>query len=192
VTLVSSDTGDRTRHFASIERKHGAPAGHWLDLLAELGDAKYPEQMALLQEGHGFSRAHANALVMYHRGSPTSRRFATHEDWFAQQSPEAAATVAAVFAAIHGRVQGLEPVIAWNQPMLRNAAGYVIGCSAATHHISINPFSTTVMDRFRAQLVSIPGGKVTAHLFSVPFDWTVDADLLEELVEARIAELDGD
>lgn len=190
--MTAADPGDRTRHFAAIERKHGLPASHWLDLLAELGEARYPEQMALLQEGHGFSRAHANALVMYHRGSPTSRRFATHQDWLAEQSPEAAATASAVFAAIQGRVQGLEPVIAWNQPMLRNAAGYVIGCSAATRHISINPFSETVMDRFRTQLGSIPGGKVTAHLFSVPFDWDVDADLLAELVEARLAELDDD
>ena len=72
---MATDPGDRTRHFAAIERKHGLPASHWLGLLAELGEAKYPEQMALLQEGHGFSRDHANALVMYHRGSPSSRRF---------------------------------------------------------------------------------------------------------------------
>jgi hypothetical protein len=37
----------------------------------------YDEQMALLQGDHGFSRAHANAVVMYTRGSTTSRRFST-------------------------------------------------------------------------------------------------------------------
>lgn len=186
---MATDPGDRTRHFAAIERKHGLPASHWLGLLAELGDAKYPEQMALLQEGHGFSRAHANALVMYHRGSPSSRRFASHDDWLAQQTPEAAATVRAVFAAIHERVAGLEPVIAWNQPMLRNDDGYVIGCSAASRHISINPFSTEVMDRFRERLEAITGGKVTSHLFSVPLGWAVDGDLLADVVRARLAEL---
>ncbi len=186
---MAADPGDRTRHFAAIERKHGLPASHWLGLLAELGEAKYPEQMALLQEGHGFSRAHANALVMYHRGSPSSRRFTTHEDWLAQQAPEAADAVRAVFAAIHERVAGLAPVIAWNQPMLRNADGYVIGCSAATRHISINPFSAAVMDRFRTRLDAIPGGNVTSHLFSVPFGWAVDGALLGEMVAARLAEL---
>lgn len=186
---MSTDSGDRTRHFAAIERKHGLPASHWLGLLAELGEAKYPEQMALLQEGHGFSRAHANALVMYHRGSPSSRRFATHDEWLAQQAPEAADTVRAVFAAIHERIDGLEPVIAWNQPMLRNADGYVIGCSAASRHISINPFSTVVMDSFRKRLEAIVGGKVTAHLFSVPLGWVVDGELLADMVRDRLAEV---
>lgn len=186
---MATDPGDRTRHFAAIERKHGLPASHWLGLLADLGDAKYPEQMALLQEGHGFSRGHANALVMYHRGSPSSRRFASHDDWLAQQSPDAAATVRAVFAAIHERVAGLEPVIAWNQPMLRHHTGYVIGCSAASKHVSINPFSTVVMDRFRARLEAIRGGNVTSHLFSVPFGWPVDGELLAEMVTVRLTEL---
>lgn len=186
---MAADPGDRTRHFVSIERKHGLPASHWLGLLADVGEATYAEQMALLQEGHGFSRTHANALVMYHRGSPSSRRFTTHDDWLAQQTPEAAATVRAIFAAIHERVAGLEPVIAWNQPMLRNADGYVIGCSAASKHVSINPFSTEVMDRFRSRLEAITGGKVTSHLFSVPFNWAVDGTLLADLVTARLTEL---
>lgn len=186
---MPDDPGDRTRHFPAIERKHGLPASHWLGLLDELGEAKYPEQMALLQEGHGFSRTHANALVMYHRGSASSRRFATQEEWFTQQSPEATKLVRAIFAAIHRNVDGLEPVVAWNQPMLRNASGYVIGCSAASRHISINPFSPAVIEQFRPRLEALPGGKVTSHLFSVPFDWEVDADLLTDIVSARISEL---
>jgi hypothetical protein len=47
------------------------------------------------------------------------------------------------------------------------------------------------MDRFRDRLSAIAGGNVTAHLFSVPFGWTVDADLLADLVSARLAELDA-
>jgi uncharacterized protein YdhG (YjbR/CyaY superfamily) len=189
---MASDSGDRTRHFAAIERKHGLPASHWLGLLAELGDAKYPEQMALLQEGHGFSRSHANALVMYHRGSASSRRFSDHDDWFAQQTPDAAATARAIFAAITAAVDGLEPVIAWNQPMLRTARGYVIGCSAATRHLSLNPFSAVVIEQFRARLEALPDVTVTRHIFSVPLGWDVDQQLLADLVDARLAELAGD
>jgi uncharacterized protein YdhG (YjbR/CyaY superfamily) len=186
---MASDSGDRTRHFDAIERKHGLPASHWLGLLAGLGDAKYPEQMALLQEGHGFSRAHANALVMYHRGSASSRRFSTHDDWFAQQTPEAAATARAIFAAITSAFPALEAVVAWNQPMLRTGEGYVIGCSAATRHLSLNPFSTEVIEQFRARLEALPGGKVTRHIFSVPIGWAVDHELLADLVSARLTEL---
>lgn len=37
--------------------------------MAELVDQKYPEQIAHLRENYGFAQAHANALVMYSRGS---------------------------------------------------------------------------------------------------------------------------
>ena len=184
--MTAADPGDRTRHFAAIERKHGLPASHWLDLLAELGEAKYPEQMALLQKGHGFSRTHANALVMYHRGSPTSRRFATHDDWLAQQSPEAAATASAVFAAIQGRVQGLEPVIAWNQPMLRRGTQYVFGLSAAKRHLTLAAMATGAIEALGPRLDGLGTNKKT---ITVPHDWDVDAGLLVELVRLRLAEL---
>jgi len=61
-------SGDRSVHFPAIEKKHGAPITKWIKLLEKLGDAKYPEQIAFLREKHGFSQAHANALVMYVRG----------------------------------------------------------------------------------------------------------------------------
>lgn len=189
---MSTDSGDRSKHFASIERKHGQPATHWLGLLAEMGEAKYPEQMALLQEGHGFSRAHANALVMYHRGSTTSRRFDSHADWMRQQDPAAAATARSLFDAITGRIGGLDATIAWNQPVLRNAGGYVIGCSAAARHLTLNPFSKQVIEHFRDRLAAIPAGKVSKHTFIVPIGWEVDGDLLADVAKARIDEFDAD
>lgn len=75
--------------------------------------------------------------------------------------------------------------------MLRNTKGYVIGCSAASKHVSLNPFSMVVMDRFHDRLGAIAGGNVTSHLFSVPLGWTVDSDLLAGLVSARLTELDA-
>jgi uncharacterized protein YdhG (YjbR/CyaY superfamily) len=187
---MSDESGDRTRYFAAIERKHGLAVGHWLELLSELGEAKYPEQMALLQEGHGFSRTHANAVVMYHRGSTSSRRYAGHAEWMRQQSPEVAATARALLAAITSRVDGLDSVIAWNQPVLRHPGGYVIGCSAASRHLTLNPFSKHVIDAFRDRLARIPSGRVSKHTFIVPIGWEADGDLLVDLVTARIDEFD--
>ena len=40
--------------------------------MKRLAGKRYPEQMAYLRENHGFSQAHANALVMYSRGSTSS------------------------------------------------------------------------------------------------------------------------
>ena len=184
---MATTSGDRSKQFPAIERKHGQPVQHWFDLLAEHGKTKYDEQMALLREGHGFSQAHANAVVMTHRGSTTTRRFADADAYFDSLDAEKATTARAIFAAIRKRVKGLELVTAWNQPMLRNEAGYVFGLSAASKHLTLNPMSGLVMAAFADRL---DGLKVNKHTFIVPPDWKVDAALLQAMVEARIAELD--
>lgn len=159
---------------------------HWFDLLAASGATKYDEQMALLQEGHGFSRAHANAVVMTHRGSTTTRRFATPEDWFAAVDPVGAATARASFAAIGRSVKGLELVTAWNQPMLKRGTDYVFGLSVQTKHITMGPMGAGVIAAFAEQLADYTCGKKT---FNVPLDWKVDGPLLVSMVRFRLAEL---
>jgi uncharacterized protein YdhG (YjbR/CyaY superfamily) len=166
---MDGSDGDRTKFFPAIERKHGGPISSWLDRLAELGDAKYPEQVAHLREDHGFSQAHANALVMYFRGSPTSKRFNSPEGYFAAVDPRAARTAKAIFAAATEAHPELELVVAWNQPMLRAPDGrYVLGLSVATNHILVNPFSGAVLDAFASELQEFPTLKKT---FKVPVDW---------------------
>ena len=184
--MMADNSGDRSKHFPVIERKHGQPIQHWFDLLADHGDAKYDEQMALLREGHGFSQAHANAVVMTHRGSTTTRRFADPDSYFDSLNPVQAKTARAIFAAIQKRVKGLELVTAWNQPMLRNESGYVFGLSAATAHLTLSPMSGAVMESFAGRLGGLKANKKT---FIVPSDWKVDAALLQAIVEARISEI---
>jgi uncharacterized protein YdhG (YjbR/CyaY superfamily) len=183
---VATTSGDRSQQFPAIERKHGQPVQHWFDLLAEHGDAKYDEQMALLREGHGFSQAHANAVVMTHRGSTTTRRFADPEAFFDSLDPVKATTARAIFAAIQKNVNGLELVTAWNQPMLRNGSGYLFGLSAASKHLTLSPWSGDVIEQFAERLTGL---KVNKKTFIVPVDWKVDAGLLRDMVKARIAEL---
>jgi len=178
--------GDRARYFPAIERAHGRPIQEWFDLLAAAGPASYNAQMALLRHDHGFSRTHANAVVMTHRGSPSARRVASPDAWFAALPPDHARTAQAVFAAITDRHPDLDLVIAWNQPILRTAAGYVFGVSAATRHLTCNPFSAEVLQKYAPQLA---GGRLNAHTFSVPIGWPVDAPLLDRMVAARLAEL---
>ncbi|MBU6330246.1 MAG: fibronectin type III domain-containing protein, partial [Acidobacteria bacterium] len=93
-----------------------------------------------------------NAVVMTHRGSTTTRRYATAEDYFATLDGQKAATARAIFAAITEKVKGLELVTARNQPMLRAESGYVFGLSAATNHLTLNPFSAAVMTEFAERL----------------------------------------
>jgi uncharacterized protein YdhG (YjbR/CyaY superfamily) len=183
---VAEASGDRTKYFPAIERQHGGPISMWLERLADLGDAKYPAQIAYLRENHGFSQAHANALVMYVRNSPTSKRFTTPDDYFASVDPEAATTARAVFSAITTTYPDLELVIAWNQPMLRIYGKYVIGLSVARRHILLNPFSAAVLAEFADELREYTVNKRT---FQVPIDWKVDSRLLCGMTEVRLAEL---
>jgi uncharacterized protein len=179
-------TGERARFFPAIERKHGGPISMWIERLSELGDAKYPEQIAFLREDHGFSQAHANALVMYTRGSTSSRRIASPEDWFATLDPVPAATSRQIFGATTKHLPELQLVIAWNKPMLRTDDNfYVLGLSVASRHILVNPFSEAVLAQFSGEL---RGYGLNKRTIKVPLDWTVDEALLVRIATARLAE----
>jgi uncharacterized protein YdhG (YjbR/CyaY superfamily) len=179
-------SGNRSAHFPRIEKKHGKPVSYWLKQLASLRSDKYQDQIDLLRERHGFSREHANALVMYHRGSPSSKRHADAGQYFATLDATKARTVKAIFRAVQAKHKGLELVMAWNQPMLRKGTAYVIGISVSKNHITINPFSKAVMDQFRRALAEYDPLK---HTFKVPIDWKVDSRLLQNMAKARLAEV---
>ena len=183
---MAVDDGDRTKHFPAIERKHGGPISIWIDRLRDLGESRYPEQIAYLRENHGFSQAHANALVMYVRQSPTSKRFRTPEEFFATLTPEAATTAIRIFAVVQKAHPSLELVMAWNHPMLRVDGKYVLGLSVAKHHVLLNPFSADLIAGFDDRL---EGYRTNKKTFAVPLDWTIDRALLLDLARARLDEL---
>lgn len=184
---MAGNDGDRTRHFPAIEKKHGGKIQQWIKMVKDLGDAKYPEQINFLRENHGFSQAHANAVVMYARGSESSRRHDTPEAFLAKVNKEAADTVRAIFAAATRKNKGLDLVIAWNQPCLRKGKSYVLGISVSKQHLTLNPFSKDVIDSFATRLADLG---VSKHTFKVPYGWKPDAALLDALVKARLAEID--
>ena len=141
--------------------------------------------MAFLRDEHGFSRTHANAVVMHFRGSTTSKRFATVDDLFGSLDPIKAQTIKAIFASIQKKFPKLELVVAWNQPILRIDSHYVLGVSASKNHLTINPFSTAALADSATRLQKY---KVNKNTFTVPVDWKIDAALLHALVKSRLAE----
>ena len=179
-----SASGDRAAHFPAIEKKHGKPVSHWLTLLADLGDAKYPQQIALLRERHEFSQAHANALVMYARGSTSSKRFASPSEYFASIGPAKAKTIRAIIGAIRKKHPNLELVMAWNQPMLRHGDRYVFGMSASTNHLLIAPWDVRVLKSLSAKLKSYDVNKKTVK---IPIGWKVDAVLLDAMIRPQLS-----
>ena len=183
---MASTDGDRSKFFPAIEKKHGEKVAFWLKRLKDLETDKYPEQIAYLKENYGFSQAHANALVMYFRGSTTSKRFDGPDSYFKKLEPKTAKTMKAVFGAVTAKHKGLELVMAWNQPMLRNKNGYVLGLSVSKNHITINPFSVDVLEKNMKKLAPF---KVNKYTFQVPLNWDADALLLNSLAKARITEI---
>jgi len=182
--MVTKDPS-REAHFPAIEKRYGEPMRYWFGVMKKLEGKKYPEQIAHLRENFGFSQAHANALVMYSRGSTSAQRFNTLSDYYKSISPEQAKTVRAIFKAIQGKYPKLELVVAWNQPMLRDGSKYVFGVSATKGYLLMAPWSTEVLEDFRPKL---EGYKVNKKTIQIPSDWDVDSKLLIQMVKARLAE----
>jgi uncharacterized protein YdhG (YjbR/CyaY superfamily) len=183
---MASPSGDRSAHWPAIERRYGHPMDHWFALMKTVQGRRYPEQMALLQEEHGFSRAHANAVVQFCRGSVTTRKFETLDDYLADREPAIRATVESIFSTIRRTHPDLDLVIAWNQPMLKAGDDYVFGVGTAKAHILLAPWGTDVLQRCAPLLEGYTVNKKTVR---VPAAWDVDAALLEAMIGLRLEEL---
>jgi uncharacterized protein len=152
---------------------------HWFAVVRSVDSGKYDEQMAALQGEHGFSRTHANAVVMYVRGSTTSRRHDTLDDYLAAAAPDVASTVRAVLGSIRGSYPELDLVIAWNHPILTRGDDYVFGVSAARAHVLLGPWNADVLADLAPRLQGYVVNKKTVR---VPAGWDVDDDLLRDMV----------
>lgn len=178
--------GDREKYFPLIEKKYGEKMSFWFKVMKELDGEKYPVQIAHLKENYGFSQAHANALVMYSRGSASSKRFETPAEFFKTVTPQQAKTMKAIFKAIQSKYPELELVIAWNQPMLKLDKHYLFGCSAATNHILIAPWNQDVLKKYAPKFKEY---KVNKKTIGLPNDWAVDAKVLQAMMKESLAAL---
>jgi uncharacterized protein YdhG (YjbR/CyaY superfamily) len=179
---------DRASYFPAIEKKYGQPMQYWFDQMAERADQKYPEQVAFLKEEHGFSQAHANALVMYCRGSKSSRRVNSLDEYLAECDATTQKTVHAIFRAITSKYRKAEIVIAWNKPMVKIDDAYVFGVAVLARYLLIAPWDASVIDEFRPRLADYTVNKKTIQ---VPLDWKPDVALLRDMVAARLASVQG-
>ena len=178
--------GDREKYFPLIEKKYGEKMSFWFKVMKELDGEKYPVQITHLKENYGFSQAHANALVMYSRGSASSKRFETPAEFFKTVTPQQAKTMKAIFKAIQSKYPELELVIAWNQPMLKLDKHYLFGCSAATNHILIAPWNQDVLKKYAPKFKEY---KVNKKTIGLPNDWAVDAKVLQAMMKESLAAL---
>ena len=175
----------REAHFPAIEKRYGEKMSYWFKVMKEIKGDKYPQQVAHLRENYGFSQAHANALVMYSRGSTSSRRHDTPADYYKTIDPKQATTLRKIFRTIQSKYPKTELVIAWNQPMLKLGNDYIFGATATKKHILMSPWSSDVLADFADRLEHLELKKKT---IGVPNDWKVEEKLILDMVKARIAE----
>lgn len=176
----------REAHFPAIEKRYGEKMAYWFKIMAKLEGKKYAEQVAHLRENYGFSQAHANALVMYMRGSESSVRFATLTDYYKSIPAQQAKTIKAIFRAITSKYPQLELVIAWNQPMVKLDKNYIFGASASSKHVLIAPWDQDVLKEFAPKFKE---GNALKKTIQLPIDWDVDAKLLQAVIKASLANL---
>ena len=177
------NSSDRESFFPKIEKKHGQPMKYWFQVMKDISDWKYPEQIAYLKEEHGFSQAHANALVMYSRGSKSAKRFNTIEDFLRNEDPVKKKTVKAIFKAIQKKYPETELVIAWNKPMLKFEDKYIFGVALATNHILLAPFDANILKKLAPKLKDY---KVLKKTIQVPVDWKVEEKLLHSMISMQL------
>jgi uncharacterized protein YdhG (YjbR/CyaY superfamily) len=156
---------------------------YWFAVMKEIVDLKYPQQIAFLKEEHGFSQAHANALVMYSRGSKSSKRFDDLEGYLKVQDEVKSKTIRKIFKVIQKKYPKLELVIAWNQPMLKMGSEYLFGASILKNHILIAPWNPKVLSAMKQDL---QGYKVNKKTVQVPVDWKVDEKLLLKMIKLNL------
>ena len=175
----------REAHFPAIEKRYGEKMSYWHKVMKEIADEKYPQQIAYLRENYGFSQAHANALVMYSRGSVSSKKFSTMAEYLKTVDPVQVKTVKTMFKAIQTKYPQLKVEIAWNKPMLKDGDKYVFAISCSKKHILIHPWSSKVIKDFAPRMDELD---LKLKTIGVPNDWKVDTKLLTDMVKARMAE----
>jgi len=180
--------GNREKFFPAIEKKYGEKMAYWFAAMKKLEGKKYPEQIAFLRENYGFSQAHANAVVMYSRGSTSSKRHENPTEYFKSIDPKQAKKIREIFKVIRDKFPQLELVIAWNQPMLKSGTEYVFGASVSKNHISIAPWGEVLKD-FAPKFEKLEGVRVLKKTIAIPNDWEVDTRLLLAMIAARLKEL---
>ena len=159
---------------------------YWFEQMASVAGLKYAEQIAFLRENHAFSQAHANALVLYCRGSVSAKRFDTVQQYLTGVDETKRITATAILDTITKKYPGSTTVIAWNKPMVKIGDEYVFSLSVHTNHILLAPWGDHMIDAFQARLT---GYEVNKKTIKVPADWKVDKKLILDMVALRLTQL---
>jgi uncharacterized protein YdhG (YjbR/CyaY superfamily) len=114
-------------------------------------------------------------------------KFKSVNEYFAAHDAIKAKTLKSVIDFILAEFPELECKISWNVPTIHLNGKYVFGVAAYKNHLTLAPWSATIITNFQPRLEKYV---VFKNCFQIPVDWVVDTKLVKDLVRARITELD--
>lgn len=161
---------------------------YWFHLLERFPDKKYQEMFDFLTEGYGFSRAHANALVQFTRGSTSSKRHNSFDAYYKTVDATQQKTIKSIYKVIQTKYPKMEQAIAWNKPMLKLGDDYIFSVMATKGYLLMATFEADFIERHAAILKNY---KTNLKTIQIPNDWKVDSKLLLALVDGRLAEINA-
>ncbi|MFT4246150.1 MAG: DUF1801 domain-containing protein [Micrococcaceae bacterium] len=91
-----------------------------------------------------------------------------------------------VFSWVDKTFPNLKPRISWNQQMHTDHGTFIIGYSAASKHMSVNP-EYYGMEKLKDKIAKA-GYSQTKGVFRILFSQPIDYDLLKEMIEFNIAD----
>ncbi len=114
-------------------------------------------------------------------------KFKVVNEYLATQDATKAKTLKSVLDFILAQFPELESKISWNVPTIHRNGKYVFGVAAYKNHLTLAPWSATIIANFQPRLEKYV---VFKNCFQIPVDWAMDKKLVKDLVRARLAELD--
>jgi uncharacterized protein len=180
---MAIDRTDRASYFPIIEKRYGEPMKYWHAVMKDLQGLKYADQVSYLKENFGFSQAHANALVMYSRGSKSPVKYGNIDQYLKDFEPKKRKLVKDIFKVFQNKYPKSEVVIAWNKPMLKIGEDYIFTVTVQKNHLMLAPWGDGAIEKF---LPKLTGYVVKKKTFQVPLDWEIDQKLLLAMAAWRI------
>lgn len=114
-------------------------------------------------------------------------KFKSVNEYLAEHDATKAKTLKSVIDFILAEFPELEAKISWNVPTIHLNGKYVFGVAAYKNHLTLAPWSATIIANFQPRLEKYVLFK---NCFQIPVDWAIDKKLVKDLVRARLAELD--
>jgi uncharacterized protein len=100
------------------------------------------------------------------------------------ENPQHRSRMEEVLGWVMGKFPHLRPRIAWNQPVFTDHGTYIIGFSAAKHHLAVAPERAGIV-HFADTIVQA-GYDYSQQLVRIPWDRPVDYLLLEQMISFNI------